>query len=87
MRCTSLNSNRHCHCHRVPQVHNIHKNCKELLNVNHQQAGIEIMEEMYMYQLSGYERYVQNQVHVSGAAGAFFVFGRECPPAAVWARP
>jgi hypothetical protein len=40
----------------LAKVHNIHKNCKELLNVNHQQAGIEIMEEMYMYQLSGYER-------------------------------
>eukprot|EP00668_Euglena_longa_P004263 GGOE01004998.1.p1 GENE.GGOE01004998.1~~GGOE01004998.1.p1 ORF type:complete len:656 (-),score=190.33 GGOE01004998.1:147-2093(-) len=40
----------------LAKVHSIHKNCKELLNANHQQAGIEIMEEMYMYQLSGYER-------------------------------
>eukprot|EP00667_Euglena_gracilis_P006238 EG_transcript_6282 len=40
----------------LAKVHGIHKNCKELLNANHQQAGIEIMEEMYMYQLSGYER-------------------------------
>eukprot|EP01006_Ploeotia_vitrea_P014162 TRINITY_DN37826_c0_g1_i1.p1 TRINITY_DN37826_c0_g1~~TRINITY_DN37826_c0_g1_i1.p1 ORF type:complete len:690 (+),score=79.40 TRINITY_DN37826_c0_g1_i1:45-2114(+) len=40
----------------LAKVSQIHKDCKDLMNVNTQQAGLDIMEEMYMFQLSAYEK-------------------------------
>jgi hypothetical protein len=38
------------------KVRTIHESCKELLSMSHQQAGIEIMESMYVVQVSALER-------------------------------